>query len=188
MGREDENGRSRQGFNSNSDGHTKVGNRSWKPNKIHVATGETTNMVNGTKSKEKKEGHGEGTNVVGSGAKTKGKKGRKAAVKTSKAAEAEPMVNSDVTHDEAMRVAHVMGFDTPDQTSSKDTEHDEQLHDTLLREMPSFDLSDVHSLSHEDVMAGDDHMLDLIGKELIPWEIGGDGTLPDFSDLTAPIS
>lgn len=95
---------------------------------------------------------------------------------------------SSMTHDEAMQLCNLMG--------SNDAENGGgPLPDTLLREMPSFDFGDGHSLSTEDdcdmsmEMSGNHYlqvenqgydMLDFIRSESLPLELGGEEAFPDF--------
>ncbi len=90
----------------------------------------------------------------------------------------------DLTHDEAMRICTLM--ESPGKRSHQ---YEAQLNDHLLREMPSFDFADHHSLSTEDGDMGrelsprdylghsEDNLLDLIQSEL---DYGEEELFPDI--------
>ena len=100
-----------------------------------------------------------------------------------------------MTHDEALRLCNLMGNDSSDQVGG----HGGPTADTLLREMPSFDFGDFHSLSADDdddlsreltvdgLMNGvenqEGNIFDLIRSELLPMEFGGEEAFPDFPDF-----
>ena len=79
----------------------------------------------------------------------------------------------NLTHDEAMRICNLM--ESPGKRSHQ---YEVQLNDHLLREMPSFDFADHHSLSTEDgdmsrelsprdyLGNSEDNFLDLIRSDL----------------------
>lgn len=106
---------------------------------------------------------------------------------------------SSMTHDEAMRLCNLMGNSDSFSPKNKGSgDQDVPLADSLLRELPSFDLSDHHSLSTEDdelsrnfASSGvlnngnqEDGILDMIRGELLPLELGGDeSSFPDFASL-----
>lgn len=106
---------------------------------------------------------------------------------------------SSMTHDEAMRLCTLMG--KSDYLGKKNVgsgDHKVLPADSMLRELPSFDLSDHHSLSTEDdelnrniASSGilnhgnqEDCFLDMIRDELLPFDLGGDeSSFPDFASL-----
>ncbi|KAL7541630.1 hypothetical protein ACHAXR_011082 [Thalassiosira sp. AJA248-18] len=96
-------------------------------------------------------------------------------------------IKSTMTHAEAMRLASLMGNNATTDAIFNGL-GGEQLNDTLLKDVPSFDFGDHHSLSTEDgvdfgsQITGDGFFrqdgspqdFDLIRSDLLPLEIGGD--------------
>ncbi|KAL7552614.1 hypothetical protein ACHAWF_015851, partial [Thalassiosira exigua] len=105
---------------------------------------------------------------------------------------------SSMTHDEAMRLCHLVGKDSPGQ--NRGDQHGGTFPaDSLLSNIPSFDFGEQHSLSSQD--AGDmsqdmanadtilqrgenqDDILDLIRGEMFPLGLGEDDTFESVFDM-----